>query len=70
MPGNHTVIAIDQYWVRPAELFDGSGDLSDLGVRMSAGIASVRNEVFKGSVLDTQNPITVYANLRRTTIII
>ena len=70
MPGNHAVIAIDQYWVRAAELFDGSGDLSDLGVRMSAGIASVRNEVFKGAVLDTQNPIAVYANLRRPAIII
>jgi hypothetical protein len=48
MPGNHAVIAIDQYWVRPAEFSDGSGDLSDLRVRMSAGIAGVRNEVFKG----------------------
>ena len=70
MPGNDAVIAIDQYWVCPAELFDGSGDLSDLGVRMSAGIASVRNEVFKGAVLDTQDPVAVYENLRRLTIII
>jgi hypothetical protein len=70
MPGNHPVIAIDKNRVCPSKFFDGRGDLSDLGFRMSAGIASVRDEVFKGAVLDAQDPITVCANLRRPTIII
>jgi hypothetical protein len=68
--GNHPVIAIDKNWVCPSKFFDGRSDLSDLGFRMSAGIAGVRNEVFKRAVLDTQDPVAVYANLRRSTIII
>ena len=70
MPGNHPIIAIDKDRVCPAKFFDGSSDLSDLGFRMSAGIASVRDKVFKGTVLDTQDPVAVCANLRRPTIII
>jgi hypothetical protein len=70
MPGNYSVIAIDKNRVCPSKFFDGRSDLSDLGFRMSSGIAGVRNEVFKGTVLDTQDPVAVYADLRRPTIII
>ena len=53
MPGNHAIVAIDQHRISPAKLFDGRRDLSDSGLRMSAGIASVRDEVFKRALLDT-----------------
>jgi hypothetical protein len=69
MPGNHPIIAIDEHRVSPAKFLDGGSDLSNLGLRMSAGIASVRDELFKGSILDPQDPIAVCANLRRLTII-
>ena len=70
MPGNHAIVAIDQYRISPAELFDGRGDLGDLRIRMSAGISSVRNEVFKGrySTRKTRSPFTL--TLRRLAIII
>jgi hypothetical protein len=52
MPGNHTVIAIDQDRVGPAEFDNAGGDLRHLGVIVSARIPDVGDQPLKGAVLD------------------
>ena len=68
MPGNYSVIAIDKNRVCPSKFFDGRSDLSDLGFRMSSGIAGVRNG-FQGDGTDTQDLVLLTQTCRPTIII-
>ena len=52
MTGNDDIVCTDQNRIDEAEFGDGSGDLSDLSLRMRAGISRIGDQSIHRGVFD------------------